>query len=62
MNVIHKKILSFKNKKNVKGIKKNLSSRKFKLKKIKKISNSTRETNFLFIHKVKNSKIIKQYI
>ena len=61
-NFIEKKILNLKSKKNVKKIKKNLNSRKFKLKKVSKISNSTKETNFLFIHKVKNSKIIKQYI
>ena len=61
-NFIQKKILSLKNKKNEKGIKKNLTSRNFKLKKIRKISNSTKETNFLFIHKVKNSRIIKKYI
>ena len=58
-NFIQKKILSLKNEK---GIKKNLKSRNFKLKKIRKISNSTKETNFLFIHKVKNSRIIKKYI
>ena len=61
-NFIEKKILNLKNKKNVKRIKMNLNSKKFKLKKIKRINNSTKETNFLFIHKVKNSKIIKQYI
>lgn len=60
-NFIEKKILSLK-KRNVKVIKENFNLKKFRLKKIKKIYNSTKETNFLFIHKVKDSKIIKKYV
>ena len=59
-NFIEKESLSLQVKRTHKS-KKILNSKKFRLRKIKKITNTTKETNFLFIHKVKDSKIIKKY-
>ena len=42
--------------------KKILNSKKFRLRKIQKITPKTKETMFLFLHKEKDSKIIKKYI
>jgi FkbM family methyltransferase len=39
----------------------NLGLKKFRLKQIKKITNTTKETNFFFIHKIKDFKIINKY-
>lgn len=60
-NVIVKKGLSVKVK-SINASNQTLNSKKFRLIKISKINNTTKETNFLFIHKVKDSKIIKRYI
>jgi hypothetical protein len=42
--------------------KKIFNLKKFRLRKIKKITPTTKETMFLFLHKEKHSKIIKEYI
>jgi FkbM family methyltransferase len=60
-NIIVKKSLNVKVK-SINASNQTLNSKKFRLIKISKINNTTKETNFLFIHKVKDSKIIKRYI